>query len=183
MNLETERLILRQWKEDDYSSFAALNADSSVMEFFQNQLSRAESDKMANKIRSLITERGWGLWAVELKETCEFMGFTGLHIPTAALPFSPCVEVGWRLKKKFWGHGYAPEAAKESLKFAFNNLELDEVVSFATLHNSKSHSVMRKIGMSNSNQNFMHPDIDDGSPLKEHVLFKISKSHWRELDM
>lgn len=181
MELETERLILRQWKDADYPKFAALNADTFVMEFFQKPLSRKESDGLAERIRSLITERGWGLWAIELKENGEFIGFTGLHIPNPTLPFSPCVEVGWRLIKRSWGHGYATEAAKESLRFAFEDLDLDEVVSFATLHNSKSQSVMRKIGMENSNQNFVHPDIDPNSPLREHVLFKISKSHWLEL--
>lgn len=163
MELEAQRLILRQWKDEDYSKFAALNADTSVMEYFPKPLSRQESDDMADKIRSLISERGWGYWAVDLKINGKFIGFTGLHIPKETLLFSPCVEVGWRLAKKFWGFGYAPEAAKESLRFAFNGLELDEVVSFTTLHNSSSQSVMHKIGMLNSNQNFMHPDIDPGS--------------------
>lgn len=137
MELETERLILRQWKDDDYSKFAALNADVSVMEFFPKPLARQESDHMADKIRSLIHQRGWGFWALELKEIGEFIGFTGLHIPEADLPFSPCVEVGWRLMKRYWGSGYAPEAAGEVLRFAFEHLELDEVVSFTTLHNSR----------------------------------------------
>ncbi len=181
MELESQRLILRQWNDDDYSTFAALNADPSVMEYFPKPLSRQESDDMADKIRSLISERGWGFWAVEFKSNGDFIGFTGLHTPKETLPFSPCVEIGWRLSKKFWGFGYAPEAAREALRFAFNRLELDEVVSFTTLHNARSQSVMRNIGMLNSNRNFMHPDIDPGSGLSEHVLFNISRARWAEL--
>jgi RimJ/RimL family protein N-acetyltransferase len=183
MELETPRLVLRQWKDQDYSKFADLNADTSVMEFFPKHLSRIESDNIANKFRALIDKHGWGFWAIELKKTGEFIGFTGLYAPKDILPFSPCVEIGWRLLKEFWGFGVAPEAAKEALQFAFSSLELNEVVSFATVNNLKSQSVMRKIGMENSNQNFMHPDIDPGSPLYEHVLFKISRSRWVELSL
>lgn len=178
MELETQRLILRQWKDDDYSRFAVLNADKSVMEFFPKPLTHRESDDMANKIRSLISQRGWGFWALELKEKGEFIGFTGLHIPKADLPFSPCVEVGWRLMKRYWGFGYAPEAASEALRFAFEHLELDEVVSFTTLHNLRSQSVMRNIGMVNTNMNFPHPDIEPDSLLSEHVLFITTRSRW-----
>lgn len=178
MRLETQRLILRQWKDEDYPAFAALNADTSVMEFFPKVLSTPESDAMATRIRGQIQERGWGLWALELTENGQFIGFTGLHVPHALLPFSPCVEVGWRLAKEYWGQGYAPEAAGEALRYAFVNLELTEVVSFATLKNHRSQAVMRKIGMRNTNCNFNHPDIDSASPLSEHVLFKIGRSEW-----
>jgi len=178
MGLATKRLTLRQWKDEDCLKFAALNADQSVMEFFPKILSRSESDEMADKIRSLIENHGWGLWAVELKESGEFIGFTGLHQPNINLPFSPCVEIGWRLANKYWGSGYAPEAAREALQFAFINLKLEEVVSFTTLNNHRSQSVMRSIGMANTNQNFMHPDFDSSNPLKEHVLFKINRSRW-----
>ncbi len=180
MRLETKRLILRQWKDEDYFEFTALNGDPSVMEFFPKILSRKESDKMADRIRSLIDDRGWGFWAIELKKSGEYIGFTGLHQPKANLPFSPCVEVGWRLANRFWGCGYAPEAAKEALRFAFITLKLEEVVSFATLKNLRSQSVMRSISMTNTNQNFMHPDFDPSNTLREHVLFKINRSHWIE---
>jgi RimJ/RimL family protein N-acetyltransferase len=181
MEIETKRLILRQWQDEDYSEFAALNADASVMEFFPRALTHQESDELADRIRSLIEQRGWGFWALELKEKSEFIGFTGLHIPKSILPFSPCVEIGWRLAKRYWGYGYAPEAAREALGVAFNNLQLDEVVSFTSVHNLKSQSVMRKIGMENTNENFLHPDISSDSLLKEHVLFKITRSRWLEL--
>ena len=181
--METQRIILRQWKDEDYPKFAALNADLSVMEFFPKPLIHQESDDMADKIRSLLEQRGWGFWALELKGNGEFIGFTGLHIPTAKLPFSPCVEVGWRFAKRYWGFGYASEAASEALRFAFNSLKLDEVVSFATLRNLRSQSVMRKIGMANINQNFLHPDIDSDSLLSEHVLFKINRSRWMQFTL
>ena len=178
MELETQRIILRQWKDEDYPKFAVLNADSSVMEFFPKPLSRQESDDLTDNLRSLISQHGWGFWALELKDNGEFIEFTGLNIFKANLPFSPCVEVGWRLSKRCWGFSSAPEAASESLRFAFENLELDEVFSFTTLRNLRSQSVMRKIGMINTNQNFPHPDIESDSLLSEHVLFKITRSRW-----
>ena len=117
-------------------------------------------------------------WAVEVPKQDKFVGFVGLHIPQENLPFSPCVEIAWRLSREHWGKGYATEAAKESLKYAFTTLDLDEVISFTTLANMRSQAVMQKIGMSNAGKNFMHPDIDVSDPLCEHVLYKISKSEW-----
>lgn len=178
MILETERLILRPWGDDDYEPFAELNADSRVMEYFPRLMTREESDAQANTIRSLIDERGWGMWACELKATAEFTGFTGLHTPSSELPFSPCVEVGWRLAHRFWNHGLATEAALKSLQFAFENLDLAEVVAFAVVGNLRSRAVMQKIGMVNTGRNFIHPDIPHDSPLREHVLYKIAKSDW-----
>lgn len=180
MELETDRLKLRQWKDEDYSIFADLNEDLQVMEFFPNPLMRMESYKLADTIKGLIEKRGWGLWAVELKNTNEFIGFTGLHIPKPSLPFSPCVEVGWRLVKGAWGFGYATEAARASLKVAFEDLKLEEIIAYTALHNLRSQSVMRKLGMTNTDQNFDHPDLDPGHPLREQLLFKITKSEWQE---
>lgn len=176
--LKTDRLLLRQWTEDDFFPFAEMCSDTEVMEYFPKTQTREESYEMGKKILSLINERGWGFWAVEILDRHEFIGFVGLHTPTDKMPFSPCVEIGWRLSKQHWGKGYATEAAKEALKFAFNRLNLDEVVSFTTLANERSKIVMQKIGMRNSNQNFMHPAIDASHPLSEHVLYKIKKSEW-----
>jgi RimJ/RimL family protein N-acetyltransferase len=135
IEVETERLRLRQWKSSDRGPFAALNADSKVMEFFPSLLTRAESDAMADRCQSLIEKRGWGFWAVEAKTTQEFIGFVGLHVPSAELPFSPCVEVGWRLAFQHWGKGFASEAAREALRVGFELLGLREIVSFTTVRN------------------------------------------------
>ena len=171
--------MLRQWQDQDYPIFAELNADPEVMHYFPACLSREESDEIANTCRKFITERGWSFWAVELKDIREFIGFVGLHKPKANLPFSPCVEVGWRLHKKFWNQGYATEGAKASLQYAFETLKLDEVVSFTAIANQRSRAVMERLGMEDSNQNFMHPDLPGNHPLAEHILYKISKSRFR----
>ena len=181
--LKTERLLLRQWVGQDLPVFAELNSDPEAMEFFPALLSREESSAVAEKCQSLISERGWGFWAVELKSSGEFIGFVGLHIPKSNLPFSPCVEIGWRLLKKYWGKGYATEAAQASLVYAFNTLNLNEVVSFTTVSNRRSRSVMQRLGLSNTHQNFEHPDLDKGHPLSEHVLYKITKQAWQRLNV
>jgi len=136
--LVTERLILRQWKEEDFLPFSKMNADPDVMAYYPSTMSEEESNMMATKINDLLAERSWGFWAVELKQENEFIGFVGLHNPTHDLPCTPCVEIGWRLAKKHWGKGYATEAAEESLRFAFDELKLSEVYSFSSVLNEKS---------------------------------------------
>jgi RimJ/RimL family protein N-acetyltransferase len=177
--LETARLKLRQWQISDLEPFAKMNADPRVMEFFPALLSRAESDAMAERIRSLIAQRGFGFWAAELKESGEFIGFVGLHIPTAALPFSPCVEIGWRLGLPFWGQGYATEAAREVLRFGFTELSLPEIVSFTALGNRRSQAVMRRLNMQPQPETFQHPDIPAGHSLREHCWYRLSREEWR----
>jgi ribosomal-protein-alanine N-acetyltransferase len=181
--LETERLLLRQWREQDLPVFAELNSDLEVMEYFPKPLNREESDAIAQKCESLISERGWGFWATEIKDSGEFIGFVGLHKPKATLPFSPCVEIGWRLLKKYWGNGYASEAAREALKYSFEILCLNEVVSFTTVSNFRSQAVMERLGLHNTHQNFEHPDLPKGHALSKHVLYKITKSEWQENDL
>jgi len=178
--LKSERLILRQLTDDNFAPFSNISADSKVMEFYPSQLTDEESNNMANRVQSLIQDKGWGFWAVELPYSEKFIGFVGLHAPKNTLPFSPCVEIGWRLSKAHWGKGYATEAAKESLKFAFTILNLNEVVSFTTVANTRSQAVMLKIGMVNTGNNFMHPDIVSSHPQCEHVLYKITKSEWAD---
>lgn len=177
--LQTNRLVLRQWIDDDLTPFAQLNADPQVMEYFPAMLSVAESDAFANTIRSLIEWRGWGLWAIEVPGQASFIGFVGLHRPADDLPCSPCVEIGWRLAKEHWGKGYASEAAEAALSFAFRELKLDEVVSFTSAVNKRSEAVMNKIGMCNAHQNFPHPRLDPASPLCEHVLYKIRNDQYK----
>lgn len=175
-DIETDRLKLRQWLPSDYAPFAALNADPDVMKYFPGTLSEAESNLLAQRCETEISENGWGLWAVERKSTGVFIGFVGLHRPATKLPFSPCVEIGWRLAKQYWGNGYATEAAQEALRYAFENLHLAEIVSFTSVINKQSQNVMKKIGMADTRKNFMHPSLPAGDRLQEHVLFKIVRS-------
>ncbi|MBF8223351.1 GNAT family N-acetyltransferase [Halomonas sp. 328] len=179
---KTPRLRLRQWRESDLAPFAALNADPEVMAHFPALLSRAESDALAERIRERIAERGWGFWAVEAKaETslqASFIGFVGLHIPRDDLPFAPCVEIGWRLARPYWGHGYAREAAEAALAVAFDSLGLDEVVSFTSLDNHRSQAVMRRLGMRRA-ETFEHPALPPSHPLCLHCLYRLSAADWR----
>jgi RimJ/RimL family protein N-acetyltransferase len=186
IEIETERLHLRQWIESDREPFARLNADPRVMEFLPSILDRAASDAMIvgvaspteNRIQTLIAERGWGLWAVELKQDKQFIGYVGLHIPTADLPFSPCVEVGWRLAFEYWGKGYATEAAQAALKVGFDRLNLPEIVSFTAINNHRSSAVMERLGMNRQAETFEHPSLTVGHPLREHCLYRLSREKW-----
>ena len=178
IEFDTKRLRLRQWCTTDRDLFAALNADPKVMEFYPVPLSRAESDAMANRCQGLIAERGWGFWAVEIKDTQEFVGFVGLHTPAPELPFSPCVEVGWRLAAKHWGKGFATEAARGSLRIGFERLGLPEIVSFTSVRNVRSRAVMERLGMCQVEETFEHPAIPMGSVLREHCLYRLSRGQW-----
>ncbi len=178
IELKTERLRLRQWKREDFPAFARLNADPEVMEYYPDILNEEESDDMAQRFEALITYRGWGFWVVEKLDNKKFMGFVGLHEPTYDLPVTHCVEIGWRLARKYWGHGYASEAAKASLAVAFEKLDLPEVYSFTSVLNEKSKAVMERLGMIDTNRNFEHPMIPEGSPLREHVLYRINRENW-----
>lgn len=174
IEFETQRLRLRQWHEADLKPFAALNADPQVMAHFPQPLTRAASDTLAQRIRAEIAQRGWGFWAVEVKHSAPFIGFVGLHVPTADLPCAPCVEIGWRLAVACWGNGYATEAACGALCVAFERLELDEIVSFTTTNNQRSQRVMRRIGMDYSDT-FEHPDLPVGHALRPHVLYRLQR--------
>ena len=180
IEIQTERLCLRQWRKEDRPVFARLNADPVVMEYYPNILTTEESNNMAQILESLITERGWGFWAVELINEKSFIGFVGLHKPTYDLPMTPCVEIGWRLAKEYWHKGYATEAAEASLDVAFKQLALPEVVSFASVSNKKSQAVMSRLNMVDTSNNFEHPIIPENNPLREHVLYKINKKSWLE---
>lgn len=179
IELSTDQLILRQWKESDFLPFSKMNADPVVMEYYPSTLSEEESNAIANKLMGLISERSWGFWAVETQNEKKFIGFVGLHKPTYDLPVTPCVEVGWRLGKEYWGKGYATEAAKQSLKFGFEELGLSEIYSFSSVSNKKSWLVMERLNMINTGSNFEHPMIPEGHLLREHVLYKITKEQWK----
>ncbi len=176
--LETDRLYLRQWRKTDLKPFAQMNSSKDVMQYFPKRLSEEESDAMASKCLSLIEEKGWGFWAVSLKSNDTFIGFVGLNQPQQNLPFSPCVEIGWRLGKEFWGYGYATEAANACLKFAFEELKLDEVVSFTAKINERSQRVMKRLEMEDTRKNFYHPALEVTDRLAEHVLYKVTRKKW-----
>jgi RimJ/RimL family protein N-acetyltransferase len=179
IEFDTDRLHLRQWKEADKAPFAMLNADERVMEYFPSILDRATSDAMVDRVQTGIIDRGWGIWAVELKEDKQFIGFVGLSIPSAELPFSPCVEVGWRLAFPYWGKGYASEAARGALEVGFDRLCLSEIVSFTASKNQRSRAVMERLGMSLSGT-FEHPNLEIiGHPLREHCLYRLSREKWQ----
>jgi RimJ/RimL family protein N-acetyltransferase len=176
--IETPRLRLRHWQARDSEPFAALNADSRVMEFFPRKLSRAESDNIIAILQAHIGERGYGFWAAELRATMEFIGFIGIQVPKADLPFSPCVEIGWRLAHAHWGRGYATEGATASLQIGFGKLELAEIVAFTAFHNERSLNVMRKLGMTEDGQTFEHPNVPTGHPLRVHRLYRLRREAW-----
>jgi RimJ/RimL family protein N-acetyltransferase len=169
---ETDRLLLRQWREADLEPFAALNADPKVMEFFPAPLDRAASDAMVERCRNLIAERGWGLWAVERKADSNLIGMVGLHVAGPQLPCAGQVEVGWRLASEYWGQGYAPEAAREALRVGFEILGLPEIVAFTAKVNGRSRSVMEKLGMK-YRYDFGHPTIPVDSHIYEHCLYQL----------
>jgi len=173
--LVTERLLLRRWRPADREPFAAMNADPRVMEHFPAPLSRAESDELVDSIEAGFERQGFGLWAVELRDGAEFVGFAGLAVPSFEAHFTPAVEVGWRLARPAWGNGYATEAGRAALEFGFGPRELAEVVSFTSVGNRRSRAVMERLGMSHDpGEDFDHPRIEPGDPLRRHVLYRIS---------
>jgi RimJ/RimL family protein N-acetyltransferase len=198
--LATDRLILRPWREADKEFFAKLNADPVVMEFFPSMLTRVESDAMADRIQSGFNERGWGLWAVEVTDQVAssdvpvgqnerrdaiprgipFIGYVGLSIPRFEAHFTPCTEIGWRLDREHWGQGYATEAAKAVCKFAFESLDLKEIVSFTSTINLRSRRVMERLGMTYlSDEDFDHPVLPSDHRLCRHVLYRLRRNDAR----
>ncbi|KMN83399.1 hypothetical protein VK98_03050 [Chromobacterium sp. LK11] len=179
MEMETERLLLRQWRDEDLAPFVAMGRDPEVMRYFPALLSAEESAEGMARQRGWIAERGWGFWAVEEKASGDFIGFVGLAVPRAELPCMPCVEVGWRLRRASWGRGYASEAARRALAFGFDELALDEIVSFTALPNLPSQRLMRRLGMRDSGRDFDHPALAPGHPLRRHCLYRLSAAEWR----
>jgi ribosomal-protein-alanine N-acetyltransferase len=178
--LDSERLILRLWRDDDVEPFAALNADPQVMEHFPTTMSRVETEQSVERIRAQFLESGFGLWAVELRASGQFLGFVGLHVPVFDAHFTPCVEIGWRLDKPFWGKGYAPEAAAEAMRDGYQRLGLSEIVSMTSTTNLKSMRVMEKLGMTRDPaDDFNHPKLPIDHHLCRHVLYRLSADRWR----
>lgn len=175
--LHTSRLRLRRWRDSDREPFAALNADPTVMEFYPAPLSRAESDAMVDRIEELFNRQGFGLWAVEITATNTFIGYVGLWPAVFEAHFTPAVEVGWRLTQIHWGHGYATEAGWAATADGFARMGLDEIVSFTAASNDRSQRVMRRLGMTHDpRDDFEHPSLAVGHPLRPHVLYRLARS-------
>ncbi len=175
ITIETERLRLRQWEEKDKDELFKMNSDGEVMRYFPSVYTREQSDLLFEKVKSLIQQNGWGFWVCETKLADEFVGFVGLNKTDSYFPFPPAVEIGWRLLKEHWKKGYATEAVKACLDYAFNVLNADEVVSFAVRSNKPSIAVMERIGMSDTFNNFDHPKVKENH-LREHVLYRIKST-------
>jgi RimJ/RimL family protein N-acetyltransferase len=172
--IETERLLLRRWAEDDREPFARLNADSRVMEFLPQRLSAPESDRMVDRIEEHFRKHGFGLFAAELRRERRFIGYVGLHVPAFQAQFTPCVEIGWRLAADDWGRGLATEGARAVVRHAFEGLGLDSLVSFSVPANVRSIRVMEKIGMSRDPaEDFDHANLPEGHALRRHVLYRL----------
>lgn len=180
MKTETERLILRRWQASDSEPFAKLNSDPAVMEFLMKPLSREESDAMVARLEDHHSKHGFTYWAVESKETVEFIGFTGLVYPNFEAPFTPCVEIGWRFDKAHWGKGFATEAARAALHFGFSKANLKEIVSFTVPANKRSIAVMERLGMKrNPTEDFEHPRVPEAHSLRPHVLYRLRREELR----
>ncbi len=182
MKIQTDRLILRQFCTADTQGMIAINADPVVMECFPATMTPDQTKAHISRIVSHWARHNFGLLALELRATGQFIGFTGLTIPPYDTPASPCVEVGWRLSPSAWGKGYASEAARACLHWGFTALDLAEIVSFTATQNNRSVGVMQRIGMTrNKMDDFAHPMLCADSPLCAHVLYRLTRKHWLDL--
>lgn len=181
LTLTTPRLLLRPWRDDDVAAFAAMFDDPAVMEFLIPAKDRAAIEAIVGRVRAHFDRHGFGWWAAELRSTGAFIGFIGLsHIPFEA-HFTPAVEIGWRLASAYWGQGYATEGARAALAAAFTRLGLAEIVSITVPANTRSRRVMERIGMTRDpSDDFDHPRLADGDPLRRHVLYRITAPRWRQ---
>jgi ribosomal-protein-alanine N-acetyltransferase len=172
--LETRRLILRGWREEDRAPFAALNADPEVMALMPSVLSRVESNALVDRLLDGIVVRGWGMFAVERREDGAFVGMAGLAPVAFEAEFTPSLELAWRLARAFWGQGYATEAAQACVRYGFDVLGEQRLHAFTAAENLRSQSVMQRIGMTRvAGGDFDHPRLPPGHRLRRHVLYRI----------
>lgn len=177
--MQTERLLLRSWKESDLKPFANMNADPKVREYFPNLLTPEESNESVTIYQQDIEKNGFGFWAIELLETEEFIGFCGISAVKFESHFTPCIEIGWRLAAAYWGYGYATEAAHEAVRYGFEELLLDEIIAFTAVCNQRSRRVMEKLGMErNEDDDFDHPRIVHECPVRRQVLYRLPYDKW-----
>lgn len=174
--LQTERLVLRQWHDDDLWDLAELNADPDVMEHFPAPMTAEQSAEMLGIQQSLLEAGRPAYFAVDVWATSEFIGFIGLNVPRFDAAFTPCVEIGWRLKRAAWGNGYATEGADAVLRYGFVTLGLPEIVAFTATQNTRSRAVMERLAMTHDpNDDFDHPALPVGGPLTRHVLYRKAR--------
>ncbi|MFC4158072.1 GNAT family N-acetyltransferase [Chitinimonas lacunae] len=179
--LRGERIVLRQWHQDDLVPFARLNADPQVRRFFPSRLTRAESDAEAARAQALFAEKGWGFLVLELPEITEFAGVIGLFPPPYQTHFTPCIEIGWRLLPEYWGQGYATEAAQRLLDLGFAERQLMDIVAMTAVDNRPSRAVMERLGMQyDPTDDFDHPSLPEGHPLRRHVLYRLKRRDWKQ---
>jgi RimJ/RimL family protein N-acetyltransferase len=177
--LETERLILREWTEDDKKPFARMNADPMVMEYLPRMLDEKASDKLVGRFQAHFKKHGFGLFAAERKEDKAFTGFVGLDTVAFEAPFTPAVEIAWRLDYEFWGKGYATEAARRVIEYAFEDLKLNEIVSFTVHDNARTIHIMEKLGMARDEKgDFDYPALRKGHPLGRFVLYRLRRKDY-----
>jgi ribosomal-protein-alanine N-acetyltransferase len=172
---ESSRLGFRNWLDSDRVPFAKMGKDASVMEFFPKLLTDQESEELVERIKAHFKEKGYGLYAVDRLDTQTFIGFIGFSTPGFQADFTPCTEIGWRLRQEAWGQGFATEGALRCLEYGFATYNFPEIFSFTAEINQRSVRVMQKIGMHPEGA-FDHPLLEDGSRLKKHVLYKIGKN-------
>ncbi|HYL41288.1 MAG TPA: GNAT family N-acetyltransferase, partial [Candidatus Binatus sp.] len=177
--LVTERLRLRGWRDEDRPVYAAINADPEVTRYLSKQFDRDETDRMVDRMLAGWAGRGFGLWAVERQSDAELLGMTGLSPHELPEPLGSVVEVGWRFARHAWGRGYATEAAAAAVGFGFEQLGLEEIVSFMAFDNVRSRRVMERLGMRRDPaDDFEHPMFPPGHPLRAHVLYRLARAGW-----
>jgi RimJ/RimL family protein N-acetyltransferase len=172
--LQTDRLLLRRWNDSDRAPFAEINADPKVMEFLPGCLTREESDQFIDRVEAHFENHGFGLFAVECKADSRLIGFIGLVVATFQAHFTPCVEIGWRIATPYWNQGLATEGSREVIRFGFEWLHLDALVSFTVPQNVASRRLMEKLGMTHDpKDDFDHPRLPEGHRLRRQVLYRL----------
>lgn len=177
--IATERLLMRGWEDDDRDAFAAMNADPRVSEYLVGPITRADSDELVDRVRACWRERGFGLWAVERRDSGAFVGYVGLWPAEFEAAFTPAVEVGWRFAPAHWGRGLATEGGRAALRYGFDVLGLAEIVSFTAVGNARSRRVMERLGMIHDHEgDFAHPAVPVGDRSRPHVLYRLAHADW-----
>jgi ribosomal-protein-alanine N-acetyltransferase len=179
--LKTPRLTLRPWRDSDLADYTAMNADPRVMEYYVKTWTAEESAASGARLSKHFTSDPVGKWIVETNADHHFVGLVGLARVDFEAPFSPCVEIGWRLAHEHWGRAYATEAARAALRYAFEDLKLGEIVAFTAPTNLRSRRLMDRLGMIHSPaEDFDHPRVPEGHPVRRHVLYRLSKVQWEK---
>ncbi|MDB5505492.1 MAG: Acetyltransferase [Devosia sp.] len=179
MRLETARLVLRLWRDDDKPRYAEVIGDPEVRRFFPSVGTLIDATIALDRAMARYAEHGYTMLAVERRADAAFVGMLGLaplsDALRAAIPGAPAVEIGWQFGRRFWGQGYAPEAAQAMLDLAWDTLKLPEVVAITTVTNAPSRRVMEKLGMHyDPLGDFDHPDVPIHHPFRRHLLYRIA---------